>query len=148
MWNADRVTAALLAYNQLPLAERVLPDVLAAIATLQLKGEGNAAAALRTIDPLLAHEATLGPTQLEALGAVLTANDRPADAVRVLERARDLSRPPSVGCLVALALAYHKNRQPAHVERALGEVDRSPGRSDREQAELVAAKLLFEREKP
>jgi Flp pilus assembly protein TadD len=148
VWDGDRVAAALRAFDQLPLAERVQSDVIAAVAVLQLKGEGNAGAALRTIDPLVAHEASLNAAQLEALGVVLTANDRGADAVRVLSRARQLSRPPSVGCLVALARAFHKNRQRDEAERTLRDAEFAPGRSDREQAELVATKLLFQREKP
>ena len=78
---------------------------------------------------------------------VLTANGRPADAVRVLSCAAKMPR-ASAGCLVALALAYHKNRQPDTPRPARAAADVTPGRTAREQAELVAAKLLFQREKP
>jgi hypothetical protein len=117
------------------------------VATLQLKGEGNAAAALRTVTPLQNNEARLNARQLEVLGAVLAANGRTADAVRVLERAVNMPV-PTVGCRVALAMAYHKNRQPADRDRQLAQAEGALGRSAREQAELVAAKVLRDREKP
>ncbi|HVL13819.1 MAG TPA: hypothetical protein VM529_14720, partial [Gemmata sp.] len=75
------------------------------------------------------------------------ANGRPAEAVRVLSRAAKMPR-PSVGCLVALALAYHANSQPAEARAALAAAASAPDRTGREQAELVAAKLLFQREMP
>jgi Flp pilus assembly protein TadD len=146
-WNADRVSAALHALDQLPPDERANPGVNAAVAALQLKGQGNAAAAMRTIAPLLQIESALGGQHLEILGAVLAANDRPADAVRVLERAARFPR-PSAGGLVALALAYHQSKQPLEARRALAAAESMPNRTEREQAELIAAKLLFQRENP
>ncbi len=147
VWNADRVTAALRSFARLTPEERLDPAVISLVAALQLKGEGNAAAALRTINPLLNAEGTLGTAQLEIIGAVLAANDRPADAVRVLERAVKFPK-PSAGCFVSLALAYQKNKQPIDAHAALAAAEQIPERSDREQAELIAAKLLFEKERP
>lgn len=147
VWNRDRVAAALKALEQLPLERRAEPDVIAAVAALKLKGERDAAGALRAAGGLLAAEATLAPGQLEILGAVLAANDRPADAVRVLERCARSPR-PTAGCLVALSVAYHKNRQPDDARDALALAEQIAGRSDREQAELVAAKFLLQRETP
>ena len=147
VWDFSRVTAALRAHAALPVSERVEADVIAAVAVLHLKGEGNAGAALRAAEPLLPLEAELGPRHLEALGAALAANGRPAEAVRVLSRAAKMPR-PSVGCLVALALAYHANSQPAEARAALAAAASAPDRTGREQAELVAAKLLFQREMP
>ncbi|HSQ55939.1 MAG TPA: hypothetical protein VLM40_09335, partial [Gemmata sp.] len=94
LWNAQRVAAALRAFDQLPLAERTEADVVVAIAVLQLKGEGSAAPALRTIDPLLPHEVTLNAKQLEVVGAVLAANDRLDDAIRILNRSSVRSPSP------------------------------------------------------
>src|SRR5262249_27625458 len=111
VWNADRVGLALRAFEQLPLEERAESGAIAAIAALQLRGQGMKAAALRTVTPLLPLEAKLPPAQLEVLGAVLAANDRSADAVRVLERAVK-SPGPTAGCWTTLALAYQKNNQP------------------------------------
>jgi predicted Zn-dependent protease len=148
-WDADRVAAALRAIGQLTPDERADPDVLAATATLLLKGQGNPAAAVRTVSSFLAPDATLTPPQLEILGAALLADDRPADAVRVLQRAAALARPrPPAGTLVALAAAYHKNHQPIDAAAALAAAEDTPERSDREQAELVAAKFMLKREKP
>ena len=147
VWDGDKVAAALRALDDLTPDERADPGAAAAAAALQLKGVGNAAAALRAAGPLRASEAVLTPGQLEVLGAVLTANDHPADAVRVLERAVALAR-PGAGCWVALALAYHKNNQPDHARSALARAEGTAGRSDREQAELVYAKQLLQREIP
>jgi hypothetical protein len=117
------------------------------LAAIQLKGQRNAAAALRTISALHAVEGSLGPAQLEVLGAVLIATDRTADGLRVLERAEKLPR-PTAGLRVALALAYHKNKQPGDRDAAIQRAENTPTRSPREQAELIAAKLLFQRENP
>jgi predicted Zn-dependent protease len=146
VWDAGRVAAALRAFEQLPLAERLDAEVIASVATLQVKGQGNAAAALRTAEALLARETALGAAHLEVAGAVLLANDRAADAVRVLERAAKMPK-ASAGCRVALALAYHRTGQADRRRDALIAAERAPGRTDREHAELVAAKLLFAREK-
>ena len=79
------------------------------------------------------------------LGAVLTANGRAAEAVRILERAE--TRPgPSVGLRVALAAAYHANNQPGDGNAALRRAESSPNRSAREHAEFIAAKQQFIRE--
>lgn len=147
VWNAARVAAALRAVNQLPPDQRAAHDAVAAVATLQLKGEGNAAAALRTVAPLLAAEATATPAQLEVVGTVLLANGRAAEAVRVLERA---ARAPAAtaGCVVALATAYERNRQPAEARDALKRAEAMPNRSGREQAELIATKLTLLNETP
>ena len=48
VWNDNRVTVALRALEQLPLELRQDSGVMAAIAALQLKGQGMSAAALRT----------------------------------------------------------------------------------------------------
>jgi hypothetical protein len=112
-----------------------------------LKGQRNAAAAFRTINALQAVEGSLSAPQLEVLGAVLTANNRAADAIRVLERA-EKSPQASAGLRVALALAYHKNNQPGDRDGAIERAENTPTRSPREQAELIAAKLLFQRENP
>src|SRR5262249_7404149 len=129
------------------LEERAESGAIAAIAALQLRGQGMKAAALRTVTPLLPLEAKLPPAQLEVLGAVLAANDRSADAVRVLERAVK-SPAPTAGCWTPLALAYQKNNQPLDAQAALAQAFLVPGASDREHAERVAAKILFQRENP
>ncbi len=147
VWNGDLVTVAMRAFEEMPTEERTEPGVVAAIATLQLKGQGNAAAALRTAGALRAVEGSLNSVQLEILGAVLTANDKPADAVRVLERAAKLSR-PSAGLWAALAVAYHKNKQPDDARAALDRAADTPNRSAREQAEFVFAKQLLLKENP
>jgi len=147
VWNASRVTAALRAIGQLTLEERADPNLLAAVAVLQLKGENNAGAALRTITPLLATQVNATPAQLEVLGLVMIANNRHAEAVRLLERAARAPR-PSVGCLVALAVAYLKNNQPIEARAMLRRAEDTPNRTDREQAELVTAKFMFLRENP
>jgi tetratricopeptide (TPR) repeat protein len=147
VWDVNRVAAALRAYEELRLEDRSRPDVVTRVAALQLKGQGNAAAALRTAGALVAAEGSLRADQLEVLGAVLTANGRAADAVRVLERAEALPN-ATAGVRVALAVAYHRNNQPDERDRAVARADDTPNRSAREQAELVAAKLLFRRENP
>ena len=152
LWTADRVAAALRGFAKLPTEEQADPSVIAAIALLQLKGQQNAAAALRTCAALLASEAkeaNLGGRQLEILGAVLEANGKPAEAVRVLERAmRFPNFQASASGRVSLALAYRKNNQPLDARAALAAAEQITDRSDREQAELIAAKLLFQRENP
>jgi hypothetical protein len=147
IWESNRVAATFQGFEALTLAERAEPGVLALIATLQLKGQLNAPAALRTITPLLAMEGSLSSHQLEVAGSVLAANDRAADAVRILERAEKRPR-PTAGLRVALARAYHKNKQPLDRDGAIRRAENTPTRSPREQAELIAAKLLFQREKP
>jgi Flp pilus assembly protein TadD len=117
------------------------------LAAIQLKGQRNAATALRTISALQAVEGSLTSPQLEVLGAVLTANNRAVDAVRVLERAEKLPQ-PTAGLRVALALAYHKNKQLGDRDGAIERAENTPTRSPREQAELITAKLLFQPENP
>lgn len=147
LWDSGRLAAVLQGFEELTLAERAEPAVAAMLAAIQLKGQGNAAAALRTISALHAMEGSLGAAQLEVLGAVLIATDRTADGQRVLERAEKLPR-PTAGLRVALALAYHKNKQPGDRDAAIQRAENTPTRSPREQAELIAAKLLFQRENP
>ncbi|WP_439622294.1 tetratricopeptide repeat protein [Gemmata sp.] len=147
VWNPARVAAALRAINQLPPEQRATQDAIAAVATLQLKGEGSAAAALRTVAPLLAAEATAAPAHLEVVGTVLLASGRAAEAVRLLERA---ARGPgaTAGCVVALATAYERNHQPIEARAALTRAEAMPNRSGREQAELIATKLTLLKETP
>jgi hypothetical protein len=92
-------------------------------------------------------EGSLTSHQLEVVGAVLAANNRSAEAVRILERAEKRPR-PTAGLRVALALAYNKNKQPHDRDEAIRRAENTPTRSTREQAELIAAKILFQREKP
>jgi hypothetical protein len=134
--------AALAALDALPHADRVEPEVAAVGADLRVRGRGDAAGAMRAALPLLAGEPTLTAGQLEVLGAVLVAAGRPADAVRVLERAAGFPR-PSAGCLAALAVAYHRTRQPEAARFALLRAELVPGRSAREEAELAAARALL-----
>lgn len=147
VWVEEKVSVALRAFEQLPVNERSEVAVIAAIAALQLRGQDMKAAALRTITPLMPLEASLAPAQLEILGAVLNANDRAADAVRVLQRAAR-SPNPTAGCWVALALAYRKNNQPIDARAALARAFEVTSCSEREHAERVAAKILLQREKP
>jgi predicted Zn-dependent protease len=152
LWDVNLVAVALRAFDDLRPEEKTEPGALAAVAALQLKGQGNAAAALRTVGALRALEGSLNSWQLEVLGAVLIANDKPADAVRVLERATKLPK-PTIGLRVALAVAYHKNNQPDNAREEILRAENprendSPTRSAREQAELVAAKLLLLKENP
>jgi predicted Zn-dependent protease len=145
VWNAARVGAALRAIDELPPDQRADASVIAAVVLLQLKGRGDAATAMRIAAPLFAMEATVPTGQLELLGAVLVANQRPADAIRLLEPA--VRRPGvSAGFFVTLATAYHNNRQPIEARAAIAEAERIPNRSDREQAELIAAKILLQGE--
>lgn len=145
VWNPDRVAVALRAFDQLRTEERVEVSTIATIGVLQLKGQGLKATALRTITPLLPLENLLTPAQLEIVGAILTANDRSVEAVRMLERATQLPG-ARAGCWVALALAYRANNQPDDAAAALRAAFEFPGASDREHAERVAAKILFQRE--
>ncbi|MBA4064148.1 MAG: hypothetical protein C0501_10630 [Isosphaera sp.] len=134
-------SAALAALDALPRADRAEPEVAAAAAALRLRGSGDAAGALRAAVPLLAEEPTLSAGPLEVLGAVLAGNGRPADAVRVLERAAGFPR-PSAGCLAALAVAYHRTGQPAAARFALRRAELAADRSARE-SELAAARSLL-----
>jgi len=146
IWETARVAAALRAFEDIGLEERTRPDVVARVAMLQLKGERNAVVALRTASGLLAAEPALNAFELEVLGAVLSANGRAADAVRILERGEKIPG-PSAGLRVALALAYHANNQLDLSKTALYNAENdSLTRSAREQAELIAAKQLFKRE--
>lgn len=148
VWNAERVAAALRAFDQLPPAERAEPGVLAAVALLQLKGKGDAAAALRTLTGLLRPEAPADPRQLEAVGAVLLAHDRVEEAVRVLEAGRRRLPRVTAGCHITLGLAYLRQGRWAEAAARLAAAQNCPDRSDREQAELIAAKLRLLQEKP
>ena len=122
------------------------PAVVARMALLQLKGERNAVVALRTAGGLLAAESALNAFELEVLGAVLTANGKAADAVRILERAREDAQ--TIGGVAALrsplptapTIDSMTARQPWTERRA------SLNRSAREHADLIAAKQLFKRE--
>lgn len=147
IWNPETVAMALKAFEQLPLNERTEVGVLASVAALQLRGQDQKAAALRTITPLMPLEASLSSAQLEILGAVLLANDRVGDAVRVLERAVKLPQPRAANW-VTLALAYHKNNQPIDARAALARAFEVTTCSEREHLERVAAKILLQREMP
>jgi len=146
VWDTRRVTAALLAFQEIGLEYRTRPPVMAKVASLQLKGQGNAAEALRTAAGLRTAEALLNAFELEVLGAVLTANGKVADAVRILEQA-EKTRGPTAGLHVALAVAYHRNNQPFDRAAAIARAENVSSRSAREHAELIAAKQLFNREK-
>jgi tetratricopeptide (TPR) repeat protein len=139
VFGGDRVAAAMRAFEELPPEERTEASAAAGIALLQLKGQGNVATAMRTVGALQAVEGSLNSRQLEALGVVLAANGRTAEAIRVMERAIRMPR-PSAGLWIALALAYHKNKQPNDAQAALAQAHDTPNRSTREQLELVAAK--------
>ena len=128
VWDVGRVAAALQQFDELTLAERAEPAVAAMMAMLRLKGQGNAPAALRTAGALQAVEGSLTPQQLEALGAVLTANNHSDKAVPLLERAERMPR-PSAGLRITLALAYHKNNQPADRDQAIQRAENTPDRS-------------------
>jgi tetratricopeptide (TPR) repeat protein len=147
VWDTARVAAALRAFEDVGLEERTRPAVVAKRAALQLKGERNAALAMRTAAELLAQEALLNPFELEVLGSVLTANGKAAEAIRILEPVEKL-RGASVGLHVALAVAYHRNNQPFDRDAALARAEKEnvPSRSAREHAELIAAKQQFARE--
>ena len=145
IWETARVAAALRAFEDIGLEERTRPDVVARVAMLQLKGERNAVVALRTAGGLLAAESALNAFELEVLGAVLTANGKAADALRILERAEKMPR-PSAGLRVALALAYRANNRLDDSQAALDRAETSLNRSAREHADLIAAKQLFKRE--
>jgi Flp pilus assembly protein TadD len=144
-WNLERVNATVRAIEALTPDERSEPAVAAAIATLQLKGLGNAPLAMRSAGALRAVESSLSPRQLEVLGEVLTANGKPNEAILILERAVKMAR-PNAGLRIALARAYLKNNQVVNAREEIGRAEDTPNRSGREQAELVEVKQLLIRE--
>ena len=119
-WNADSARAALRAYDWLPSSHQHDPEVVAAVAALQLNALQDPAAAARTVAPLLdpVNAALLTPVQREVLGAVFVATGKPDEAIAVLERA---TRYPgaTAGCWVQLALAYHAKVRLAVARAAL-----------------------------
>jgi hypothetical protein len=147
VWNPERVTAALRAFDQLPPAERAEPAVLASVALLLLKGKADAPAALRSLAGLLKPDATLDPRQIEVVGAALLANDRLEPAVRLLEQAVQRPNVPA-GCHITLGLAYLRQGRWADAQAQFAAAQNIPDRSDREHAELIAAKLRFQKERP
>ena len=147
-WDADAVRAALRAFDAVPAAERSDIAALVAVATLELKGQNDAASALRTLAPIRAAEddPTLPPAAIEILGAAFRGAGKTADALRVLRRS--LGRPdPTPGCYIQLALTYHANHQPFEAEAALRLAEPRVN-TPRERIELVAAKLHLQRENP
>ncbi len=145
VWDTTRVAAAIRAFDDIGLEERARPEVVVRLASLQLKGERNAVVAFRTASALLAAESALNAFELEVLGAVLTANGRAADAVRILERAEKMPG-PTAGLRVALAVAYRATNQIDVSQAALIRAESSLHRSAREQAELIAAQQQLKRE--
>ena len=145
-WAPDPGRAAVRGYQALPAADHADPAVAAPLAALSLRVLKDPAAALRAAAPLRDpnHAPLLNPAQLEILGAVLTANGHAGEAVEVLERAVRTPRAPA-GCWTQLALAYHAERRTAEARQAIERALNQP-RSDREQAEWAAAKLLIYRE--
>ena len=146
VWVGDHVTAAMQAFEGLPAEDRTEPALAAEYARLLLKAKDQSLAALRVSRALQAVEGSLTASQLEVLGAVLTANKMPAEAVRVLERARQLPG-TSAGLHITLAEAYQNNNQPVDARAELAKAEAWPNRSPREQAELIALKKLLLTEK-
>lgn len=147
-WSPDLTRTTLRAYDGLPAAARSDPDVITATAALQLRGLKDSGAALRTIAPLRGEEAEglLTMTNREIMAAVFTANNRPAEAIRLLEPVTRLPNAPPV-CWIQLALAYHANRQPHEAKQALKRAESLPC-SDHERQAVVAAKKMFQGESP
>ncbi len=137
VWDAGRVAEAVRAYEW--LVRRDPADLVAAnnLAWLQLKGQGDTAAAAKSAIPLLAREADLSPDMAETLGSVLLAAGDARTAVRVLERAIGV-RPARPGLLTHLALAYHAIGLPRDAKAVLGKAAEFP-RNERETAEFLAA---------
>ena len=83
-WSPDLARATLRAYDGLPTAVRSDPDVITAVAAVQLRGLKDSGAALRTIAPLRGEEAEgmLGMTHREIMAAVYTAKSRVIHRIR------------------------------------------------------------------
>jgi tetratricopeptide (TPR) repeat protein len=145
-WDPIVARTALEAYGRLPSRERTRPEVIAAVATLQLKALNDPQAAWRTLGPF--RDPSMLPLlragQLEILGAGSRAVGKLEQAITILERA---VRDPSArsGCWVELALAYHAAGRLADARGAIDRVTTSSMRSAREQAEWLAARQLLDR---
>jgi tetratricopeptide (TPR) repeat protein len=137
-WNAQRVWAALKAYDWLLRRDPADLQLTQRIAWLQLKGLKAPELAVHTAEPLRAADpAALSPAARQTLAAVLIAANQPRDALRVLD-----GLAPSAGAHILRAQANAGLKDWSAVRRELTAAAELP-RSPRESAELLAVSDLL-----
>jgi predicted Zn-dependent protease len=146
-WNPVRTQRAVSALKAVTVRFPDDREAVAALAWVRLKGDNDPAAALRDVAPLAQAEPTTPMTvgQLSTLGAVLAAAGNPADAVRVLERAKRAGMTPRG--MTALARAYLAQRKPAEARAALAAAA-GLKQTDADRADYLAAAKALDQEKP
>jgi tetratricopeptide (TPR) repeat protein len=163
-WNREVSEASLRAYGDLSAADRDQPAVVVNIACLQLRGQGDEFAAMKTLDRLHGAETTplLDPSQAEVVAAVWVAdgslNKRPErvrDAVRLLAQ---VCTPPNTvrptpggtpGCWITLARAQLALRDRPSAANALNQAENWPAPlSARDWYELSQVKSKLRSEQP
>ena len=144
MWELGATKDAIRALMRLRDKVPDNPDIAASIAWIRLKGEKRANLALidaRALADLRKNELPLSAWQMQVLGWVYYANDRNADAISVLEKARD-SGARSAGVLIALALAYNKEKRWDDAKATIQMAQAQSDRNAQEQADYKEAVLI------
>ena len=104
-WDRKAVDEAVKACEFALAAEPLESTITGHLAWLKLRGQDDAAAAIRLIAPLRANPNRLSSDQIEIVGAVLLANGQPEEAARVLELGSQLSQ-RKAGTLIQLSRVY------------------------------------------
>lgn len=124
-WDRKVVDEAVKACEFALAAEPQESTITGHLAWLKLRGQDDAAAAIRIIAPLRAYPNRLTVEQIEIVGAVLIANRQPEEATRILELAAQLSQ-RRAGTLVQLARAYRILGRVSEAEATLAAVAAIP----------------------
>ena len=104
-WDRKVVDEAVKACEFALAAEPMESTITGHLAWLKLRGQDDAAAAIRIIAPLRPSPNRLSSDQIEIVGAVLLANGQPEEAARVLELGSQLSQ-RKAGTLIQLSRVY------------------------------------------
>ena len=124
-WDRKVVDEAVKACEFALAAEPIESTITGHLAWLKLRGQDDAAAAIRIVAPLRAYPNRLTVEQIEIVGAVLLANRQPEDATRILELGTQRSQ-RRAGALVQLANAYRILGRVSEAEATLAVVAAIP----------------------
>ncbi len=124
-WDRKVVDDAVKACEFALAAEPQESTIMGHLAWLKLRGQDDAAAAIRIIAPLRTNPNRLTVEQIEIVGAVLLANRQPEEATRILELGMQRSE-RRAGTLVQLANAYRIIGRVSEAEATLAAVAAIP----------------------
>jgi predicted Zn-dependent protease len=145
IWETDAVAEALAAFALLTPQQRREPDLLLARATLYAFGCRQVEEALRLVKPLCHQSGCTGPHRL-GVAYILLANRQAQQALELLDSDPGIEELGTAALWIARAWAYQELRQPVQALAAYRQAEALPGRTAREQADLVTLKSRLQRE--